>query len=411
MHALIVDAFTGSENHYFSYSEGMSKYHIGKIKDFIQCNPYYASLRDLKPTAQGVISYKWKDAPKDAPPITLEPHGLLTFKRGIHCQRIFIDDPLRDPENKLNPTVIEKVNRVVFTELLDMVMKGGEAYGVGTPQTWQDFFFKPEMKKKFKVVVLPAITNEAEKKTLWPEWFSYQELCDRRDMRGVKIFNQEYQCKPVYSENSFFEETQLLRVLVYELINYPHDQELPPEILALVQKFDVVAGHDIGKKAHPSHFVVYVKLGEDKYMQLHEKFMDGWDYIKQLDYLKTAIKTFHIDKLRYDNTKGEFESFVEQGLVPVEMEPVVFSVKTKNSMAANLQKLVGKTKINSDGEVTERAIQMLAGSRQFNQILAVDNDLQALQTPEGHGDSFWSNGLALDDPELTRTYTNKPDGF
>ena len=28
-------------------------------------------------------------------------------------------------------------------------------------------------------------------------------------------------------------------------------------------------------------------------------------------------------------------------------------------------------------------------------ILVVDNDLQALETPEGHGDSFWGIALAL----------------
>lgn len=411
MHSLLCDAYTGSENHYFSYSESMSKYHIGKIKDFIKVNPYYDTLRDLKPTAEGIIAYKWDDAPPDNPPITLEPHGLLTFKRGIHCKRIFIDDPLRDPENKLNPTVIEKVNRVFFTELLDMVMKGGEAYGVGTPQTWQDFFFDPKIKQKFKVVILPAIIDEAQQKTLWPEWMDYNELAQRRDMRGVKIFNQEFQCKPVYSENSYFEERQIFHIINSDLINLPYDVEPDAEIKKLLEVCDVYGGLDIGKKAHPSHFAVWLKLGPDKWRQLHSKFMDGWDYAKQLEYCKKAIQIFRINRLRYDNTRGEFEGFKEQGELPYQMEPIVFSTKTKNGMAANLQKLVNKTKINDKGEVEDRALEMIDDIRQINQILAVDNDLQAIATPDGHGDSFWSNALALGDEAQTRTMEYKPEGF
>ena len=410
MHALLVDAYTGSENQYFSYSESMSKYHINKIKNLVKLNPYYEGLRDLKPTAESIIAYKWDDAPPDAPPITLEPHGLLTFKRGIHCKRIFIDDPLRDPENKLNPLVIQKVNRVFFTELLDMVIKGGEAHGVGTPQTWQDFFFNPKIKKKFKVVILPAIIDESDKKTLWPEWMDFEELEQRRDLRGVKIFNQEFQCKPVYSENSYFEEQQVFRIINSDLINHPL-QEPEPELKKLLEVCDVYGGLDIGKKAHPSHLAVWIKLAPNKWRQLHQKFMDGWDYSKQLEYCNDVIKYFRINRLQYDNTRGEFESFKEQGLLPYEMEPVIFSQKTKNGMAANLQKLVNKTKINDKGEVEDRALEMIDDLRQINQILAVDNDLQAIATPDGHGDSFWSNALALEDTAQTRTFENKPDGF
>lgn len=38
---------------------------------------------------------------------------------------------------------------------------------------------------------------------------------------------------------------------------------------------------------------------------------------------------------------------------------------------------------------------MLNDDRQKEQILAVDNNLNAMESPDGHGDSFWSNALAL----------------
>jgi len=33
--------------------------------------------------------------------------------------------------------------------------------------------------------------------------------------------------------------------------------------------------------------------------------------------------------------------------------------------------------------------------RQIDQILQVNNELQAIESAMGHGDSFWSNAMAL----------------
>jgi len=411
MWILMKQALSGGEYQYFSFQEAMSKYHIGKIKDLIQRNPYYEACIDRKPRAEGVIDYFWgyDENRKPLPSITLEPHGLLAFKRGIHCPGIFIDDPLRDPENKLNPTIIEKVNRIIFTELLDMVNKGGFCHIVGTPQTWQDFFFNEKMKLKFAVRIQPSIISDADKIAIWPEWHNWEELNHRREMRGVKIFNQEYMCRPVYAENSYFEEKQILNLINSELTNLQireYKQEFPEDkpIIDELNVVDVYAGLDIGKKAHPSHFAVFKNTGsmdEPHFVEIHQKFMDGWDYIKQKEYCDRAIEFFKINTLRYDNTRGEFESFAEQGLLGPEYEPVNFSEKTKNGMAANLQKYV----INSK-------IELIDDSRQFNQIVAVDNDLQTMASPEGHGDSFWSICLAI--PEIimqVRAWENKPEGW
>ena len=78
----------------------------------------------------------------------------------------------------------------------------------------------------------------------------------------------------------------------------------------------VIAGFDIGKKTHPSHLAVFgvVKalvrekvddkeslVWKDVLVQLCSKYMDGWDYTDQIEYLKKAIFHFKIDKLFYDN--------------------------------------------------------------------------------------------------------------
>ena len=44
----------------------------------------------------------------------------------------------------------------------------------------------------------------------------------------------------------------------------------------------------------------------------------------------------------------------------------------------------------TDGKIT-----LLNDRRQNTQMLAVNNDLVAIESPEGHADSFWSAGLAV----------------
>ena len=67
------------------------------------------------------------------------------------------------------------------------------------------------------------------------------------------------------------------------------------------------------------------------------------------------------------------------------MEGVNFTQKKKFEIAAQFEKAVKNKKIV-----------LLADDRQKRQILNCDNDLKSMDTPEGHGDSFWSNALAID---------------
>ncbi len=45
--------------------------------------------------------------------------------------------------------------------------------------------------------------------------------------------------------------------------------------------------------------------------------------------------------------------------------------------------------------VTHGSVSLLDDPRQTNQMLAVNNNLQAIESPQGHGDSFWSVAMAL----------------
>jgi len=363
-----------TETHYFSFQQSMAGYHIGKIKALIARNPFFEDLIDHKSTAENVIKYSWDNEHFH----TIEPHGLLAFKRGIHCDCVYVDDPLQDPANKMVTTIITKVNNVIKTQLLDMPRIDGECHIVGTPQTTIDFFFDKNLREIFKYAELPAEKDHSNKIALWPEYMDWDELMGRRKTRGQRIYNQEFLCSPVYTEEGFFKREQ-----VYSRVN----KDLKNNSCYTLRETDneVIAGFDIGKKAHPSHLAVFEKV-KNKRVCIAQVFMDGWDYIKQVEFLQMAIDNLGIDQLYYDATRGEFESFLEQDLLPSEMIPVNFNLKTKGAMSAEFDKAV-----------TNNEIEFINDKRFLEQILLVDNELKAIETPDGHGDSFWSTALSFYD--------------
>lgn len=361
----------GLEAHYFSYNYSMAAYHTAKIKKAIECNPFFDELIDKKKTAESILKYSWDDEHF----ITIEPHGLLEFKRGIHCPLIYVDDPFQDPASKLLITNINKINNIIKTEILDMTWD--QLHIAGTPQTNDDFFFDKDLDKYFATLIQPAIKDEKNKKVLWPEWMDFKQLIAKKEERGERIFNQEYQCNPAYSEDAYLKREQLMAV-VKDIINLDIGKKYESE-------YDVICGWDIGKKVHPAHFTVFeVIKGKKEYQfkQIHEKFMDGWEYNRQLEYVALAIENFGIDLGWYDDTRGELQSFEEEGRLPAQLEPIVFSLKSKSRMAAALDKLI-----------YSKQIELINDKRMLGQMLNVDNNLKSIESPEGHGDSFWSCAL------------------
>lgn len=396
MWQLLKNPFKNQEFHYFSYQDSMAAYHIGKIKKLIYLNPLYESCIDLKPTAEGVISYSWDYSykKKQAHVITMEPHGLLTFKRGIHCDGVYVDDPLQDPDNKLLLTKIVKINNIIKTQILDMPKADGFCKVVGTPQTTDDFFFDKNLQKKFAVKIQPAEKDPKNKVSIWPEHMTWDELKQRELIRGKKIYNQEYLCSPVYSENSWFTKEEILKVVNPDLSNRSIF-----DIINTAEHYETFAGWDLGKKRHPAHFTVFqIKEinGQRKAIQIHQAFFDSWDYAgrnddifdadnpTQLSYIKQAIKAFRINRLFADNTRGELTTLEERKELPREIELCNFTSKDKYAMATDFEK-----------GVNQGFIELQNDQRMISQILLVTNDLQAVETPEGHGDSFWSIALCF----------------
>ena len=395
------------EIHYFSYKQNSAGYHIGEgsdsIKNLIERNPYFDGLEDLKPTAETKGKWTWDGTHE----ITLTPHGMMSHVRGIHAGFVYVDDPFQDPENDLNPTKILKINNVfrAGVEEIPKTDDGEELHVTTTPQTEEDFTFDEQVIEDYEHMIQPAIKDHATEEVLWPEWLDYDALMDKKRKKGKKLFNQEYMCSPKSSEVAFFSDEDLGELIVPELTDWGADRSLatdaPPEELqawlASPAVTGVVGGHDIGKRKHPAHCAIFAVCrrwlpdgdGEltvepgGHLVQLHQRWMDGWAYTRQVEYLRRTIDFFGVRQLAYDDTRGEFESLEEQDKLPHEMEPVSLSGTSKDSMAGALDTFAS----------TGRLV-LLPHGRQKRQLTVVTNDLDAVETQEGHGEPFTSIGLA-----------------
>jgi hypothetical protein len=154
---------------------------------------------------------------------------------------------------------------------------------------------------------------------------------------------------------------------------------------------------DVGKKTNPSHFSAFAVKDDNnqldekgipvqKLIMIHQKFLDGWEYTRQIQFLTAAVEYFNIQKGYYDNTRAE----LEERSIPRQIIPITLSSsdgpksKSKYGLATIFSKLV-----------EQKRIELIDDDRFISQIICVTNDLQAADTPQGHGDSFISICLAV----------------
>lgn len=384
----------GREAQYFSYIESMARYHLAKVKRAISCNPWFSDIIDLTHDAQGVLRYTWVtdrevEEGKKQYIYSNTPRGLLQFKRGVHSQDVYVDDPFQDPDNVLLPLKILKINNVMKMQILDMAQD--ELHIAGTAQTNFDFYFDKAFTSRFAVRIDPAEKDTKQKIALWKEWMDWDELQAKKIERGERVYNQEYLCRPVYMENAFIKMDRLLTVVNPKLPN--HNFVSWGKVKDQHKNRNRYGGWDLGKKGHPAHFTIYeetmvegAKKGEKvpHLTQLLEKWWDQEDYLDQLKFIKEAISVFGIDMVYYDATRGELDVLAEDGSLPEELIGVIFTLKAKTAMATAF-----------DQKVTEKHIELINNDRQLNQMCLVNGDLQAPATKEGHADSFWSTCLVM----------------
>ncbi len=368
---------------YASYNTTMAGYHIGKIRKLMDTNPYFAEVNHLTDSSTS-IQCEWDS--RYAGGINVTPVGIMTFKRGRHPDVLLCDDVLADPKTELSTAVIELTNRVFFEDMISLPVEGGELHLAGTPQDPRDLFFQiKDRAKNFYWVSEPAIINELTQTVVWPELFPFDKLMQLRTTLGPRSFKKEYMCSPVMSENAFFTIEELTPVI---------DKTIGNRDTPIMKNSNIVGGFDIGKRQHPSHFTAFEEIPdgqEVKYVQIYQVFWDGVDYSTQVELIRTLIRKLGIDTVYYDNTRAELEALSEQGLIPSQMIPLSMSAKMKMILATTLERVVQEKKIVLQND-----------QRMLDVMMQVNNELQAVETNLGHGDSFWSaafamHGLALPD--------------
>ena len=357
---------------YLSYKQGMAGEHIENINRYLSVNEYFQDWIRLSDATTKMKYYY------DGCEFNVKPEGMGSFKRGKHPNEVLCDDILQDPTEKLEYKAMIKINKVFFEQVASFPKeKTGQLHVIGTAQDKTDLFFQLEKNKKYDWSMKKAIVDKEKKIALWPEFIPYERLMDILDneLNGSwKTFNKEYQCSPVRSEDAYFTLDELEN---RENENLEDLWEHPEQVRGLC-----FAGFDIGKKRNPSHLSVYSVSG-DKVTQVHQKWMDGWQYGRQKNYINEAARKFKIVKGFYDNTRGEFESFAEKKEINKAWLPMVLVTKQKFMLAAALEKLMG-----------DEQFFLLPNERQREMIVCVDNSLKAPDTGQGHGDSFWSNAMA-----------------
>lgn len=354
---------------YLSYSDGMAKYHISEINKEVNRNPILMSwLKNRSPKAD--YSFRYHLGTK---PVEIMHGGLFSFKRGMHVNGALIaDDVLRDPENPLNPAQINKVEDHFMTESLFIPLKDVPVIVLGTPMMPGDLLTKLQKDDRFMARNLPALDPAPNRRVLMPELYSEDWLLQQQAARP-KSFASEFLLIPHFSTEAYFEEEDITKCEDETLVSHPASKKYERSI-----DEQLFAGFDVGKKRHPSHLVIFRRRG-DKLEQIHQSWLDGWNYTDQVDFLNDIAENFDLMRGYIDNTRGELE---DRGLANI-WRPMTFSRKSKNTMAQILEQYIMNDRIS-----------FIKDERQKQQILSVNNDLKAPETPMGHGDAFFSIAMA-----------------
>ena len=403
---------------YASYNHDMVRYHVRTMKDEIRANPLLANewfTKDLARGADNAIRYQTADGGI----VRVEMAGVTQFKRGLHTNAgMVVDDILKDANSPIDPGELPKIKDLFFRALMPIPNPGTPTVVVGTPMAPGDLLATLISDEKFNNVVLPAFDPVPGRHVLAPEirdegWLNAYKKSNRSS------FSSEYMLQPHFGTEGYFTEEEIEKC---------EDSELKPyrrtinHVDDLTEDYEwVVAGYDVGKRRHPSHLAIFGKRKEDGHVvQLYHEFVRGMSYQSQVDILNQVANHFEIDKGYIDNTDRALEerglqTDNTQGLSNEEHSETVkhlrglnrkwdmmhFTRRSKNNMAAKFEHYVVSGKLH-----------LLPDAVQKEQILVVNRDLQAAETPNGHGDSFWSIALAClaaDKLEGPSSYTGVGD--
>lgn len=396
-----VDAF------YFDFKKPLADEHVTMLKRDILKNPYCRFWSDNNPVATSIIDFtvsfgekESDDAPLKSWRVECEGEGILSATRGRHPKIVICDDILSDFANPIESVEIDRINQVFEHVVMSLPPPDGMLGVVGTPQSPYDILHKLQENDLFWCAEFPAVTDYETKKTVWPGMYDYKRLMKLKREMGANAFEVEYQLHPRESVDQFL-KTEAIEACLSETA-----QRFVPtedEKFDNPDKLNVWGGMDVGKEVHPSHVSFFVEVPPEKgqemgwLVQIHEQWLDHMNYNEQVALLNVLIAYYDPIRFYFDNTRSELE---DRGLTK-RATGFKFKKGVKASMATLLEKRINNTFYHHSGEGDDPAAGpgvVMYGpedTRQVRSLKQVKKDLTASETEDGHGDSFWSNALAV----------------
>ena len=365
---------------YFSYNATLADEKVAMLKRLIKANPMCRFWKDRKPTAESMIDFfvDWGDGP--VAEVTLIGSGIKSATRGRHPSYVICDDILSDFSNPLTSSELRLINRIFRQTIMSLPANYDDPlWLIGTPQAYDDILYQLAANEEWLWLVYPAVKDWVAKKTQWPEKFDFDRLMRIRKDITETPFEVEYQLTPVTVTDQFLTREDVLLAVDETLRPWPLADRFTNEA-----RLATYGGVDVGKLVHPSHISIFLEMPSGTLIQLFQRFLDGTNYPQQVKILNALAEKFGLSRGYYDSTRNELD---DRGLSR-RWRGRVFTAKLKADAAVALEKRVF-------AEEDERGIILLGDDRQLKSIVMVRKDLKSDEGPDGHGDAFWSNALAV----------------
>lgn len=188
---------------------------LGEIIQRIETDPkYYELFGNIKPKkprkwTTGQIFVKRKEISKFP---TIHATGIYGPLTGGGNDLIIADDII-DEENVTTQAQIKKAELWFYKVLLTTLFPWGACIAIGTRWHYNDLY--SGLLEKWPHEVLPAILNEKEiaqgkpPKVLWPEFWPYNKLMEKKNDIGSVFFNCQYQNDPTTMEGELLKSEWL----------------------------------------------------------------------------------------------------------------------------------------------------------------------------------------------------------
>lgn len=379
-----------------SFNDPLAKEHTTKLKEAIDNNPYCRFWKDHSPTAKSVVDYTVGFGDGETWHGKVSPRGIFANMRGLHPKFVICDDILSDFANPLEPTQILRIHNIFSASIQSLpVSTKDNLILIGTPQSYEDTLFKLRKNPEYFWGRFPAEFRDpktGEQRQQWPEIFGKKHLRRvRRTLQSPAAYQVEYLLVPLMAVDAFLPREVVEDSVDPEMVQW--DLDTPFEN---PDSFQLYGGMDIGKYVHPTHISVLAKLPNGTLVQVYQRFLDGMDYRAQAMLVNKIVAHFKIMRFYYDATRAELDDRIINRRVIGKR----FTKRAKGGMAMLLE-----SKFYADEDQDQPGIILLPDERQVNQLVAVNRELESLETADGHGDSFWSNALAIraaeDGPVIT----------